>query len=56
MVCVKYVRWEIELGLQEAETGPFYTQEEAEAMILGWTIEKGGRKSLLRKPCLCLCK
>ncbi len=34
-----YVRREIELGLQEAESGQLLTQEEAEVRILGWRIE-----------------
>ncbi len=31
-----YVRREIELGLQEAETGPFYTLDEAAAEMKSW--------------------
>ncbi|MCX6606828.1 MAG: hypothetical protein NTV52_25040 [Acidobacteria bacterium] len=34
-----YVRREIELGLQEVESGQLLTQEEAEARILGWRID-----------------
>jgi len=33
-----YVRREIELGLQEAESGQLLSQEEAEARILSWPI------------------
>ena len=33
-----YVRREIELGVQEVESGYVLSQEEAEARILGWPI------------------
>jgi len=33
-----YVRREIELGLQEAESGQLLSQVEAEARILSWPI------------------
>lgn len=34
-----YVRWEIELGLKEAETGPFLTLDEATAEMKRWLPE-----------------
>ncbi len=35
-----YVRREIELGLQESETGLLYTLDEAKAMMKSWQLDR----------------